>query len=443
MTSRLSADKNRRHRWCLTLQKGDLNALPSPAALLAKLRTIPNTEVRCAVVGAEMGGQTERAHLQAYVEFAADGITLNNLKSGTYAGLHAEVAKGSRADNWTYCTKDGKFVEYHKPSTTPTDVFWQQKGHQGTRTDLIAIREHFQAGGTEDDLVWDDNKIRYLTQSRVIPKIMAAVDKRRPPKTTMTQVMVLWGKAGTGKSAWAEAHTDSHNTFFKDQKTEWWCGLQPHMTTLWIDEMGPDTGIPLSTMKQLLNPESPGIPINIKGIPTRTHIFHKIVMTSNYSPRTGWYPRAADDSGLRRRVETPTGSVTILQVNGNIWEMDPPLDWPPVQQLPDFLLLKRTSHPHPRTGQPIILADDSDDDEPTGRGRAAIQPIQVSNLPTGGGSQGSSRDGAKRSYAEVGNSQAESISITSGDDDDDLSPESREWRDDAATTYAWQEFIES
>lgn len=418
---------NRRSRWCLTAFIND--AIPNATTLLTRLQRVSTQNVRCAVVGEEICPATKKRHLQAYVEFIPPGVTFHCLKSRVDPTIHAEVAKGPRATNWTYCTKDGKFIEYHQPSTTPTDVFWKKEkmGKQGARTDLITLREHFKAGGTLDQMVWDDTKIQLLTRDRVIPVIQAAVAKMKPLKETMTQVLVLWGPAGTGKSMWAQMNTDPLTTYCKDQRTEWWCGLQPEMTTLWIDELGPDTHIPLSTMKQILNAESPGIPINIKGVPTRTHIFHKIVITSNYSPLTGWYPRAADDSGLRRRVQNPTGSVSILRVDGPIWEMIPSLTWPPEQKLPDFLLLTRKP---PCSGtQPaplVIYSSDDEEAEPRPQKRSASTADLADT----------------RAMVE---SEAEADATSDDDDYGDVFVTGNSELDHKRfdNEYAWQEFIES
>lgn len=435
MSARGSATTlNRRSRWCITFYPND--AIPNAATLLTRLSRVSTQKLRCAVVGEEVCPKTKKRHLQAYVEYEQPGITFHCLKNGTDATIHAEVAKGTRATNFSYCTKDGKFIEYHQPSTTPTDVFWKKEkmGKQGARTDLITIREHFKAGGTLDEMVWDDNKISLLTRDRVIPTIQAAVMKALPLKETMTQIVVLWGPAGTGKSMWAQLNTDPLTTYSKDQCSPWWCGLQPHMTTLWIDELGPDTQIPLSTMKQILNPESPGVPINIKGLQTRIHTFHKIVITSNYSPLTGWYPRAADDSGLRRRVQNPTGSTTILKVDGPMWEMNPLVTWPSEQKLPDFLLLTRK--PCSGTQPAPLVIYSSDDEEPEHRPeKRSLSSASATD-----------RGAAPTTQEELNVFKDQEASGTSDDDDygdvfvtGDSELEHKRFDNE----YAWQEFIES
>lgn len=323
--------KHRRAKWCITFYPTEVHQ--DNAWLLSALQGIRSTTLRCAVSGTEICPTTGKKHLQAYAEFEAPGATLHDLKDATSTAVHGEPAKGTRVHNYKYCTKDGAAEEYHQGTET-ADAYWgrTKTGDQGRRSDLIKIRDHFVGGGGIAELVWDDEKISLLTQIRVIPTIQAAVQAREKKCPNQVVVTILYGPGGTGKSSWVQQQWPASSLYIKDPQSEWWDGLDSCHTALWIDEMGYKSKLPMATMKKIMDPECPGIPVNGKNLPTRLHHFCYVFITSNYDPRCGWYKDSTNDSGWMRRADK------AIYIGDKIWEMDPPLRKALPQPMPDYLM---------------------------------------------------------------------------------------------------------
>ena len=122
---RISANK----RWCFTWHD-------YPENYLDILATMANDLVGF-IYGQEICKTTKRPHIQGYVEFkrAMRPFEFKALPKKTEDGvkpINWEKCKGTRADNLTYCSKDGKYVtspNFRVPRTVTTlEVLrpWQQ-----------------------------------------------------------------------------------------------------------------------------------------------------------------------------------------------------------------------------------------------------------------------------------------------------------------------------
>lgn len=95
-------------RWCFTLNNWTEDQL---SAIVREC----DEYCKVAIIGAEVG-ESGTPHLQGYVEFKVKQRPLSKMKGA--AGAHWEVSKGSRIDNYEYCTKDGD-VKYLKGMKKP------------------------------------------------------------------------------------------------------------------------------------------------------------------------------------------------------------------------------------------------------------------------------------------------------------------------------------
>lgn len=93
--------RNRGRRWAFTWNNYPDNAIERLQHWLAVKATK-------AVVGKEIGGETQTAHLQGYFE-AKNPLDFNALKAFDNA-VHWEKAIGSAEQNYVYCTKENDFV---------------------------------------------------------------------------------------------------------------------------------------------------------------------------------------------------------------------------------------------------------------------------------------------------------------------------------------------
>ncbi len=95
-------------RWCFTLNNWTEDQL---SAIVREC----DTYCAVAVIGSEVG-ESGTPHLQGYVEFKVKQRPLSKMKGAL--GAHWEVSKGSRMDNYEYCTKD-EDVKYLKGIEKP------------------------------------------------------------------------------------------------------------------------------------------------------------------------------------------------------------------------------------------------------------------------------------------------------------------------------------
>lgn len=85
------------------------------------------TQAKCKywIIAKEIG-ESGTPHLQGYIEFK-DAKTFSSIKAWN-TRLHLEKAKGSRQQNFNYCSKDGDFItndSYYKMMNDYNDVEWR------------------------------------------------------------------------------------------------------------------------------------------------------------------------------------------------------------------------------------------------------------------------------------------------------------------------------
>ena len=125
-------------RWCFTLNnytEADISSI------------VPNINehCRCAIVGKEVG-ESGTPHLQGYIEFKLKKrpISIFGLKS-----IHWEKAKGSKDDNYNYCSKDLNICYVKGFKLPPTTI---------KRSDFYPWQEAMVAL-FEKPCKWDDRTI--------------------------------------------------------------------------------------------------------------------------------------------------------------------------------------------------------------------------------------------------------------------------------------------
>lgn len=227
-------------------------------------------------------GESGTPHLQGFISFAKR-TTFNNAKAAIHPRAHVEPAKGKPHQAAEYCKKDGAFTEFGK---CPVG--------RGKRSDLDAIREAIAEGATETD-IRDSFFGSYLRYERVICKVIA---QYQTPRTWETNVIVLWGKTGTGKtrSVW-DYH--SLNDIYVHTGTEWFNGYSGQPIVLFDDFNGSE--FKLAYFLRLLDRYP--MQVQIKGgyvnwVPKTIYI------TSNKNP-TEWYSNCHEEQrqALFRRLK--------------------------------------------------------------------------------------------------------------------------------------------
>lgn len=251
----------------------------------------------------EKGLETGTPHIQGYVELAKKR-KLTSLVS-IYKGTHLEVRKGTQQQAIDYCTKlDTREKEGNKLGEPMVN-------RSGLRVDLKNLRETIKTN-TKTDFI-QAYPMQYSRMHRSIDAMYESQYQntvREPPK-----VMVIYGKAGTGKTRYVYDNHDQSQIYKMVRSNSkggaWFNGYDPdqHKVLLIDDFYG---WIQFSFMLQLLDRYP--VKLETKGGMTNllsTHIY----ITSNVHPNN-WYNYTASKSkeALFRRIH----DIIHLELNLNL-----------------------------------------------------------------------------------------------------------------------------
>lgn len=237
------------------------------------------TFARYVLMAQEVCPKTQQIHIHVYCE-TKDPSTLKEMKQ-RFGGktTHVERTKDIQA-YIQYCKKDGNFLEYGKIST------------QGQRNDLNDIKDKIDKGATVKEIA-DQNFGQWCRNYRAIDRYMTMVKKE---KRQQPELIIIYGKTGTGKTTLAEQLCG--DIFYKKApQHQYWDGYIDQECII-IDEF--DSGIPIN---ELLSITSHGFhQFNIKGSTVECRA-KKIVIVSNFHPDQ-WYPMIpkTQRDALYRRV---------------------------------------------------------------------------------------------------------------------------------------------
>lgn len=224
-------------------------------------------------------------HFQGYVHFF-NPLGMKGVKRVLGCDwVHLEMARGSPRSNTEYCTK--KDATYREgPWTFGTEPA------PGKRNDLDNFMSAVREGTIKnfDEAVTEMPGIaaRY---TRFVDRVVA-IGKRR---TQPTEVEVLWGDAGQGKSrrAW-EMYPDA----YPKPDGKWFDGYKGEDVVIWDDF--DDAQLPLGLWLKLCDRYP--LQVEVKG-GYMPFVAKKIIFTSNISPDM-WYPaaNAAQRDAIKRRI---------------------------------------------------------------------------------------------------------------------------------------------
>nr|QJI53392.1 MAG: replication-associated protein [Circoviridae sp.] len=257
-------------RWCFTLNNptDDDNQLVATA--------LRPDEFHYAIVGREKGEQGT-PHLQGYLHFKQKK-RLSALKK-ILPRAHFERARGSDHDNEAYCSKEGDVM-----LTIGAPVGSNRANKRELDAAVAAVMS-----GSDMKKVAREFPVTYVKHGRGLRDLSLLVGSQ--PRDFKTEVIVLWGPPGCGKSRWANQQEGSK--YYK-MKGEWWDGYGGEEIVVIDDFYG---WLPYCEMLRLCDRYPHKVPIKGAYVEFTSK---KIIITSNKPPEA-WYRDGCDASALFRR----------------------------------------------------------------------------------------------------------------------------------------------
>lgn len=231
-------------------------------------------------------GDRGTPHLQGYVVFTTRKRLASVKKIAKNKG-HWEIRKGTHSQAVNYCTKSDSRVD--GPWTIGDDK--EIAEGQGSRSDLMAVKEAID-GGKSEVYVMDNHFKECCKYMKFFKEYKRA---KTPKRTWKSEVEVLWGPTGTGKSHYCAVNYP--DAYWKP-KSDWWDGYDLHETVV-IDEFY--GWLSYEFLLRLLD-KYPLIVQTKFG--HAQFVAKKIIFTSNTSPEQ-WYKHPnCHWEPLKRRIET-------------------------------------------------------------------------------------------------------------------------------------------
>jgi len=266
--------------WCFTINNytdAEITQLAEKASELLESKSI-----QYLVYGKEVG-ETGTPHLQGFVSFHKR-TTLNGIKSVLIPRGHLEAARGTPLQASEYCKKDGDYTE-----------FGRCPRGRGNRSDLEQLVIRITEGATRQEIAneFPGQYIRYRNA------IQAHISDQLGERNWESDVRVLWGRTGTGKT---RKVFDNHerNTIYIHPGDSWFNGYEGQEVALFDDFNGSE--FKLAYFLKILDRYPMKVPIKggfVQWLPKIIYI------TSNKDP-ADWYRNALPEhrDAMFRRIKT-------------------------------------------------------------------------------------------------------------------------------------------
>lgn len=265
--------------WCFTINNYtdvELQALAQKAT-----ESLESGSLCYLVYGREVGSEGT-PHLQGFVSFCKRK-TLNAVRA-IISRAHLEAARGTPSQAAQYCKKDGDYKEFGK---CPAG-----RGH---RSDLESLVARISEGATSKEIATEfpGQYIRYRNA------INAHIADQLGERQWESDVRVLWGRTGTGKT---RKVFDSHerSTIYVHPGDSWFNGYEGQEVALFDDFNGSE--FKLAYFLKILDRYPMKVPIKggfVNWLPKIIYI------TSNKDP-ADWYRNALPEhrDAMFRRIKT-------------------------------------------------------------------------------------------------------------------------------------------
>lgn len=248
---------------------------------------------RYVVAQREVCPNTQRVHIQGYIEFT-NKQSQKEIKK-LMPGIHLEVRKGTRDQARKYCMKDDTRLLNSK-----TIELGEFKTEQGKRRDIDIIKDAIKSGKSLKKVVWEDAV--NLQTIRIAEKLVQYRQTKRNPNNP-PEIRWYYGETGTGKtrSVYDEFETEE---IYQSSRYRWWDGYEQQKIIL-IDDMRKDYAKFHELIKLL---DRYPLQVEVKG-GVRQINSKIIIITSAYHPKHIYNTREDIQQLIRR--------ITVIKQFGN------------------------------------------------------------------------------------------------------------------------------
>lgn len=256
---------------CFTLYQYD--------SLLARLREEANN-AEYLVFGYEICPDTGRPHLQGYIHYT-NQHSLDKF-SKTFNNCHVEKPFRTPKENREYCLK------IRKQDAKANDRYEEfgELPRQGERTDWVQVYEKLKTNTAAEVI---EEYPHLIPAQRAIRETKALILK---PLHREVNVIVLVGKAGSGKTSWAY---NNYSDIYEKPASEWWDHYSGEKVVLMDDFYG---WIKYHDLLRVLDRYPYKVPY--KGGYVNAQ-WDTVIITSNKEPDE-WY-KGGLTPALRRRIK--------------------------------------------------------------------------------------------------------------------------------------------
>jgi len=253
------------------------------------------------VFGKEIAEEKGTPHLQGYMEFGRQ-VRFGYIKRN-FERMHVEERKAPYAvDAANYCKKgEQTHEEWEKYGIDGPNYGKNYQGHemgnisaQGERNDLNEMVHDIMQGKPELQIALQ-HTATYAKHMPFYRRMKYLLAKEQAPRFVNVEVIVLWGKAGTGKTK--RAYDIDPKLFFvppMSSGVQWYCNYDGEETILFDEFEGQ---IPLREMKVIT--DGYAHQERAKGSSV-WKAWKRVILTSNKNPEEWWL--GGMDDGMRRRI---------------------------------------------------------------------------------------------------------------------------------------------
>lgn len=236
-----------------------------------------NPDVKWGVCGKEIGDENGTPHLQGYLYFGSQK-SLNAVKLIFGTVTHWEPAVGTHEQNFTYCTKEGTWLEVGSRPVFEDNGTREKK--RWKRTAELARQGNFA-------LILEEEPQIYLCHYKGIEAIFNKFADKPAPLTPSKELPVrfhwYYGPGGTGKSRTAFARFPPEDTFNKPLN-KWWDGYESQQHVV-IDDLSIKDDYMGHFLKTWCDYQPVGVEVKMGNKQIRPQY---VSITSNWHPAEIW-----------------------------------------------------------------------------------------------------------------------------------------------------------